>query len=411
MLVRLLTAFFLVLAAVESACAGSAARLETELQQALELLRARYAFPGATVAVVAPDGRVTATAVGLADIENARDMGPDTMLLAASIGKTFVAAAVLALESEGHLARSDRLSDYFDGQSWFSGLPNASDITLDQLLHHTAGLPDHVYLPAFRQAWSTLAAVDHDVAATDLVAFLAGEAPLFAAGTAWSYSDTGYVLLGLVIEAVTGNPWQEAVQDRFLEPFGLNATVPAGRHGLPELAVGYVGSDNTFGLPRRTADVHGRLLWNPAVEAAGGGFASTAGDLARWGHVLFTGGAMSAPYLNRLLDGVVMDDSSPDSCYGAGVAIHRSTPRGTVYGHAGWAPGYVASLRHYADYGVTIAFQVNSDIGFVDNSDNRLQAMEAVLVSAALKHIAPGTVPGDRPGDVQTKEPLEMLLR
>jgi D-alanyl-D-alanine carboxypeptidase len=149
--------------------------------------------------------------------------------------------------------------------------------------------------------------------------------------------------------------------------------------------VGYVARDNYFGLPERTADAGGRLRWNPTVEAAGGGFASTAKDLARWGRALFEGEAMNAPYLSRLLDSVAITDGSPDSCYGAGVAIHRNTPWGSVYGHAGWVPGYVSSMRHYADYGVTIAFQINSDIGFTESSSDRLQTIEAALASIALK--------------------------
>jgi D-alanyl-D-alanine carboxypeptidase len=383
--VKLFKALFLVFAAVDNAFSGTVLAPETELQQTLEALQGRYAFPGATAAVVATDGVLTVATVGFADVENARAMAPDTMMLAASIGKTFVGATVLALESEGLLARSDRLADYFEGEVWFRDLPNARDITLDQLLHHTAGLPDHVYLPEFQQAWTTLAAQENDIAPTDLVTFLSAKAPLFEVGTAWSYSDTGYVLLGLVIEAVTGNAWQEEVQVRFLEPLKLLNTVPLDSRALPGLAVGYVARDNYFGLPERTADAGGRLLWNPTLEAAGGGFASTAKDLARWGHALFDGEAMNAPYLSRLLDSVVITDGSPDSCYGAGVAIHRNTPWGSVYGHAGWVPGYVSSMRHYADYGVTIAFQINSDIGFMESSSDRLQTIEAALASIALK--------------------------
>ena len=98
-------------------------------------------------------------------------------------------------------------------------------------------------------------------------------------------------------------------------------------------------------MPERTADAEGRLLWNPAVESAGGGFASTSTDLARWGHLLFGGDAMAQPYLDRLLDGVPVDPDVPGILYGAGVAIYADTPHGTVYGHGGWIP---AMSRAYA---------------------------------------------------------------
>lgn len=107
-------------------------------------------------------------------------------------------------------------------------------------------------------------------------------------------------------------------------------------------------------------DDAGRLLWDPAAEWTGGGLASTSRDLAAWGHALFTGEAMRSSYLDRLLDGVAVSPDAPGVLYGAGVAIHADTPRGPVYGHGGRIPGYVSSLRHYADHDVTVAFQINT---------------------------------------------------
>jgi D-alanyl-D-alanine carboxypeptidase len=192
--------------------------------------------------------------------------------------------------------------------------------------------------------------------------------------------------MGLVIEEVPGKRWHEAVRALLLAPLELGGTVPSNRPDLPGLAVGYVAPDNPFGLPARTADAEGRLLWNPAVESAGGGFASTSANLARWGHLLFGGAAMeAAPYLDRLLvDGVPVDPDAPGILYGAGVAIYADTPRGPVYGHGGWIPAYVSSLRHYADHGVTVAFQVNTDVGFADDTSDLVPALEAALADLAI---------------------------
>jgi D-alanyl-D-alanine carboxypeptidase len=363
--------------------------LATRLEATLEEFHGRYAFPGATAAIALPDGTVVTAEVGLADVENARAMTPDTPMLAASIGKTFVAATVLALESEGLLSRADLVSVHLGERPWFDTLPNAGTMTIGQLLHHTAGLPDHVHLPAFQQAWADLSARADPVDPEGLVRFISGLDPLFEPGTAWAYSDTGYVLLGLVIEAVTGAPWQEAVRARFLERLGLTETVPSDRPDLPGLAVGYVAPDNPFGMPARTADAESRLLWNPAVESAGGGFASTSRDLARWGHLLFSGAAMAEPYPDRLLDGVPVDPDAPGILYGAGVAIYADTPRGAVWGHGGWIPAYVSSLRHYADHGVTVAFQINTDVGVMDDTSDLVPALEAALADLAIGSVAP----------------------
>jgi D-alanyl-D-alanine carboxypeptidase len=367
--------------------AQETANFTMRLEAILEDFRDRYAFPGATAAIALLDGTVATAATGLADVENVRAMTPETPMLAASIGKTFVAATLLALESEGALSRTDLLFAHLGDRPWFESLPNADSITIGHLLRHTSGLPDHVHLPAFQADWARLATDESDLDPEHLVAFVADEAPLFDAGTGWAYSDTGYVLVGLAIEDVTGGFWQDAVFARFLEPLGLTGTAPSNRPDLPGLAIGYVSPGNPFGMPERTADADGQLLWNPAVESAGGGFASTSADLARWGHLLFVGEAMATPYLARLLDGVAV---SPGIRYGAGVAIYDDTPRGAVWGHGGWIPGYVSSLRYYADHGVTVAFQINSDVGIVDDSTDLVPALEAALADLAIAHIGGG---------------------
>lgn len=189
-----------------------------------------------------------------------------------------------------------------------------------------------------------------------------------------------------------------ATLDAFRERYGFPGATAA--IALPDgtivtaatgLAIGYVDRHNPFGMPQRTADAEGHLLWNPAVESAGGGFASTSQDLVRWGQLLFRGEALSATYLDRLLDGVPVAPDTPGILYGAGVAIHAETPRGPVYGHGGWIPGYVSSLRYYADHDVTVAFQVNTDMGFLDDSSDRVTVLEAALADLAI-----GAVRGSR---------------
>lgn len=368
--------------AVPGPAAGGETGLAARLQDALDGFRESHGFPGATAAIALPDGTIVTAATGLADVEAGRPMTPGTRMLAANIGKTFVAATVLSLETDGLLSRDDRLADHLGARPWFGALPNAPDITLRHLLHHSAGLPDHPHLPAFQQAAAArIAAGAPAFAPEELLGFVTGQDPLFPAGTGWAYSDTGYVLLGLVIEEVTGRDYYDVVRDRVLAPLGLSDTIPSDRPDLPGLAVGYTIPDNPFGLPVRTADARGRLVWDPGVEWTGGGFAATSADLARWGHALFGGQAMAAPYLDRLLDGVPV---APGIRYGAGVAIYDDTPLGPVYGHGGWIPAYVSSLRHYADHGITVAFQINSDAGVVDDSSDHVAVMEAALARLAI---------------------------
>ena len=359
--------------------------LTARLGAMLEVFREDYGFPGATAALALPDGRIVTAATGLADVEAGREMTPGTRMLAASIGKTFVAATVLALESEGALSRADPLSAHLGDRPWFAELPNGADITLGHLLRHTSGLPDHPHLPAFQRAFAErIAAGAPAFPPQELVGFVLEAAPLFPPGEGWAYSDTGYILLGLVIEEVTGRAYYDEVRERFLAPLGLDDTLPSDGPEIPGLAVGYTVPGNPFGLPERTADAAGRLVWDPGVEWTGGGLASTSSDLARWGQALFTGRAMAAPYLDRLLDAVPVAGDAPGIRYGAGVAIYADTPRGPVLGHGGWIPGYVSSLRHYADLDVTVAFQINTDAGVVDDSTDLVPTLEAALADLAL---------------------------
>lgn len=357
------------------------ARLET----LLDGFRSEYGFPGATAAVALPDGKVITAATGLADTEAHTPMTPDSRMLAASIGKSLVAATVLALETDGLLARSDLVSAHLGDRDWFARLPNHATMTIGDLLRHGAGLQDHVHTKAFAAEMTARMAGGQDALQPEqAIAFVLDTQPLFPAGSGWAYSDTGYLLLGLIIEQVTGQLYYDLVAERFLLPQGLEATTPSDRRDLAGLAVGYTIPDNPFGIAPRTVDAAGRLVWDPAMEWTGGGLVSTSRDLALWGNSLFGGKALPEPYLDRLLDGIPVAPDTSRILYGAGVAIYADTPRGPVYGHGGCIPGYVSSLRHYADHGVTVAFQINTDVGIVDDSTDLVPALEAALADLAI---------------------------
>ena len=383
---RCLSALFFCLAAVPQLASADQSDLRTDMSDLLETFHETYGFPGATVAYVASDGVVEPLAVGLADVESGITMIPDHRMLSASIGKSIWGALVLKLEADGTLNRSDRVSSYLGHLAWFSRVPNADQITIGQLLTHTSGLPDHVHMDGVGTNLIELGG-QAEFDPVDLVSFILDEPALFEAGSAWAYSDTGYVLLGLVLQKVTQTDVFELARESLLHPLGLTATDPSNTPTLEGLAVGYTVDGNPFGLPPRTMDESGRLNWNPVVEWTGGGFAATSDDLARWGHALFRGRALEADYLESLLSGVLVHPDAPGVLYGAGVAIYQETPHGPVYGHGGWIPGYVSSLRHYADHDPTIAFQINSDVGVVDDSTDLVSALEAALAETAIRYL------------------------
>jgi D-alanyl-D-alanine carboxypeptidase len=312
-------------------------------------------------------------------------MTVDTPMLAASIGKTFVGATVIALAREGRLDLDAPLSCWLGERDWFERLPNHAAISLRNLLNHRSGLPDHVYTAQFRAAMASRGRDQTDPPPPEaLIGFVLDAPPLFAAGEGWAYSDTGYLLLGMVIEAATGRSYYDEVSRRFLAPLALSRTSPSDQRDLPGLAAGYMAADNVFGLPPKTIDEDGTMNWHPGAEWAGGGLASTAIDLARWGWLLFGGRAMSAPYLDDLLRAEPIGSDAPDIAYGAGVSIHRDGPFGPSYSHAGWIPGYTASLRYYAEHQVAIAFMINTDIGLVGGDGGSMRQVEEELARVIL---------------------------
>ncbi len=370
---------------------GPPEELNLRFQQALDSLRNEHGFPGATAAFVLPDGTVGRAATGFSDLEAREPMTPRSRMLLASIGKSFVAALVLDLAMEGTLGIHDPLSRWLGDRAWFSRLPNNDSLTLDHLLHHTGGIPDHVYTEAFAGAWRQRWAEPGPAFSHEgLVKFILDQPPLFPAGDGWAYTDTGYILLGLVVEEATGQSLYDLILDRFLVPLRLGLTTPSDRRILPGLAAGYLPSNNPFGLPRKTTCAPGVMAWDPGVEWAGGGFAGNPADLVVWARDLYEGRAMAGDYLPELLRSVPVDPENPDIRYGAGVAIYTQGPLGPVWGHAGQIPGYVSSMRYYPDYGIAVAFQINQDGGiaggesggdFVPEMERRL----ARVVAEALR--------------------------
>lgn len=350
------------------ACIGSgiqaepATSPEAALRAELKALIHEHNIPGATAAFVLADGRFGEVAVGIADRETGEPMRVESRMLAASIGKTFVGAAALAMTAEGGVDLDAPVSRWLQGKEWFDRFPEGYRITLRQLLTHRSGLPNHVELETFalalRQRWAWRTAT---FTAEELVGFVL-ELPLeFPPGVGWSYSDTGYVLAGMILEQASGKSLYEEVESRFLIPLGLTGTSPSDRSILPGLIPGYTSSANSFGFPEKSTDSEGKLRWNPAVENFGGGWVSTAGDLARWGHALYDGEVLSESAQTELLQTLPISEEPGAVRYGIAVSHHPKTAIGSSYGHGGWIPGYVSSLRHYPRYGFTVAFQINAD--------------------------------------------------
>ncbi len=355
----LLILFFLLSPSIgsrlDAAPQSGAELLEKRLHTLLESYRTEHGFAGASVGFVLDDGPQGAVAVGYSDIEAETPLAVHDRLLSGSIGKTYVAAVALQLVAEKQLDLDGKISHWLDKEEWFRRLPNADDITVRMLMNHTSGIPEHVLLSTFGEAIA--ADPDRVWAPAELVEFILDREPLFAAGEGWSYADTNYIVLGMIIEEATGGTYYDAVRKRILEPLGLDDTVPSNSRNIPALACGYAGERSPFRKPGRTIR-DGTFVVNPQLEWTGGGLASTPLDLARWGHALFQARAFDAKLMDQFLDGVPAATGKGDR-YGLGVQIWK-TPLGACFGHGGWFPGYISLLAYYRDHGLTVAIQFNT---------------------------------------------------
>jgi len=337
--------------------------LSCDFKKKLTELQVQHGLPGAVAAFVLPDGRDGVFAVGLADRQLGLQMKTYSRMPSASIGKTFVAATALALVREGKLALDVPISKYLGDEKWFHRLANADKITLRQLLNHTSGLIDHVYTEEFAQAiGKVLGSKDPDLdwylKPVETVALILDKPGKFAPGEGFSYTDTGYLVVGLIIEKVTQNSYFNEMWTRFILPLQLHATVPATSRDIPGIAVGYLNVKNPLGLPPFAA-INGKMLVNPTGEWTGGGLITNPIDLAHWAQALYQGRVLDADLLREMTRGVTRDAQKGIS-YGLACQMTK-TRFGQVWGHNGWFPGYRGLMAYFPDHRFAIAMQVNTD--------------------------------------------------
>jgi len=272
------------------------------------------------------------------------------------VGKTFFAALALRLIEQGRLNLNAPISTYLGTKPWFSRLPNAKDITVRMLMTHTSGLVRYEMNPKFTA--DLRAQPDKSWTPEEELSYLFDATPPFAAGQGWDYSDTNYIVLGLIMEGITGTKVYDEVERWFLKPLMMTGVAPTTSRRVPGLVPGYAGPRDPLGLPDEVL-ANGVFVINPQFEWTGGGFATSAIDLARWGHALYAGAALTPKARALMIDAAVPAQLGPNTKYGLGVII-RETPVGTVWGHSGFFPGYQTELIHVVGTGTTIALQVNS---------------------------------------------------
>lgn len=357
--------------------------LHDVLQSTLDELYASSGFPGITASLVMPDGTLLAVAAGYSDVELKQHMHPDDHMLAGSIGKTYVSAVMLELVAGKKARLDDKLQAYFGGETWYHRLPNAPDITIRSLLNHTSGIPNHVYDERF------VAEIRKDPgrnwAPLDIVNTICDRPPVGRVGQKYLYSDTNYILIGMLIEKITQNSYYAELQKRILLPFNLDNTRPSDRRIIAGLVNGYTKAGDIYGLPAKVTS-KGKDFLNPQVEWTGGGLVSNSMDLARWAHLLYGGHVLTPESLDQMLSGIT---AASETAIGSGVkyglgVYEWDTRLGVAYGHQGDFPGYRSIMQYFPQYKTAIAMQFNTDNQDIVQDKPREFALDMITVAISI---------------------------
>lgn len=347
--------------AVAQVASGADTRMAVAVDRVAAKALASKAAAGFALAVMRDDRVVLARGYGMADLEQRTPATADTVFRIGSITKEFTAAAVLKLAEAGKLSLDDPLAKYLPT------FPRGGEVTLRQLLLHTSGIADYTSAPGF------LALSPREFTTDEMTALIAGAKPLydFAPGTAWRYSNSGFFLLGRVIEQASGQRYADYVRTALLSPLGLRSiAVDDVAEIVPHRAHGY---DKSTGKPVGFSNASHLSL---SVAGAAGAVRATAVDLARW-HQALLGGRVIKPNSVRMMlePGRVADgrlasaarrlapgETEPPSDFGFGIYTSKAGGR-TQIGHGGSINGFNAAVQYFPAERVTIVLLTNTGGG------------------------------------------------
>ena len=337
-----------------------------ELQAALDEWRESSEIAGAVLAIDAPGQERLILVSGVSDIEAGTPLSPDDRFRIGSVTKTFVAAVVMQLAEEGLLELDDPLSAYVPD------FPDAENITVRHLLSHQSGIFDFEFAPGLIE---TAFLDPTDVWTTqDVIETAISQEPLFAPGTDFAYSSTNFTLLGMIVEAVTGNSLNDEMDRRIIKPLGLTNTFLAGSEEAPEGVIhgyGMLPDGTSFDIAEIPNTVFDTASW------ATGSMVSTAGDVTDWAKTFYSG--KSEIVGNETLDEMltVEPSSGPSASVSHGLGVFRyETPAGVAFGHTGTWFGFSSRMMYFPDLDVSLVVLVNQH--FMDTSPIADAAMEIV---------------------------------
>lgn len=326
-------------------------------------------YPGALAQVWNPK-RASDMVVGVGDVQSGEAPRPDARFRIGSTTKTFVATAVLQLVAEHRLRLNDTVEHWLprlvDGKG-----NDGTRITVRMLLNHTSGLFDYTDDKQLSQAYER--DPSHRLPPRALVRTGVSHPPLFRPGKAWNYSDTDYVVLGMVIQRVTGRSYADEITRRIIRPLGLRSTYFPG--GSSSIAPPYLHGYRMLG----SGAIEDATVLNTNFAPGSGDLISTVGDLNRFGSALLAGRLLPQPVLRQMLTPVPGSRAGSDlNKYGLGIIITKLPCGVTVYGHGGTLDGYLSGLAGQWGGTHTLAWVINGGWG----AENQIALMDKAYIAA-----------------------------
>lgn len=350
---------FIISASIFISCNQKRDKVDHQIKRELDQVREEVGIPGINLAIVLPNDDIIAVSSGYSDKEQKIPMKPEDKMFSGSTGKTFCAAIILQLIDEGKLNINDPISKYFGQEEWFNKLPNAQNVSIKMLLNHSSGIPRYVFDNSVWKAMQNNP--DKAWTGVERLSLIFNLEPEHEAGKGWAYSDTNYIILGMLIEKLTGNEYYAELKKRILDPMELNNTLPGNSREIEGLVTGYTSFTDVFLTPEKVLLENGKFAFNPQMEFTGGGICCTATDLARWGKMYYSGKVFSEKSLNMVRSAYRYPTTLADSArYGIAAFIWEENCRFS-YGHTGFFPGYVTIFEYYPDLDISIGMQWNTD--------------------------------------------------
>ena len=285
-------------------------------------------------------------------------MTPTHKLHSGSTGKTVVSALIMQLVEKGKVGLDDKVSEYLGNYKWYNRVVNAETITIRHLLQHSSGIIRYEFKEAFLQdlqkdpnkVWKP----------EELISYVLDDEVPFEAGQGFTYADTNYILLGMIIEQVTQDTFYAQANKGIFEKLSIKSFSPTNTNDIDGMAQGYYTAGSEYALGFKAPFlVDGKAQNNMQFEWTGGGYFYENADYARLLKAIYEGKLFDIERYKDDFFGYI-DAPEIQGSYGLGVIKYEFPGMGTFIGHSGFFPGYNTVGYYHPDSKQVFTMQVNS---------------------------------------------------